>query len=160
VLLRFPLRQYPLAGTYTIQAQAVSSCDFATLTPAITVTTSCNAPARFVCGVPNSLVVASVASSCSGASGGPFADPTAVYPTTVQYNCAEGMFQPVFLSMGGDSGGDVASAGDPLTFTASITSPPATSWWSKAYVFATVSWTIQVADTPANLASLLEDGIG
>jgi hypothetical protein len=82
-----------------------------------------------------------------------------VYPTTVQYNCAENMFQPVFVSMGVDAGGDAASNGDALTLTALFSGAvPTTSWWSKAYTSATVKWTIRVPES--DRADLIQDGTG
>ena len=153
--------QFKLGGPFTIQAQALATCDFQTLAVPIIVTTRCNAGARFVCGggATGPYVPATGLTTCQNNVGGALPDPTAVYPTTVQYNCAENMFQPVFVSMGVDAGGDAASNGDALTLTAAFSGAVSPfSWWSKAYTSATVKWTIRVPESAR--ADLIQDGTG
>ena len=77
--------------------------------------------------------------SCSAANPISY-DPTDVYPTILQFNCAENRFTPVFITMAGDAGGQAADSGDKSVFTVQLTSVDPNSWWSTAFITATVRW--------------------
>lgn len=110
----------------------------------------CNNPARFICS--DGSAQTNAPSSCST----PGVNANLVTPSKFRYSCNENLYTPILVSMLADGGADVESASDTLVYTVAISSAAPTSWWSAAFIYTTVSYTILVN----NLELLSEDFTG
>jgi hypothetical protein len=123
-------------GPYSLTLQVNSACDHKFATG--TFTAVCNNPARFVCG--DGTTQTNAPATC----GNPNQNANLVSPSTFRYSCVDGTYTPIQVSMLADGGSDPESAADTVVFSVAITNAPPTSWWSAAFVYSTLTYTILV----------------
>jgi hypothetical protein len=135
-------------GLYSLALQVNTKCsqqnNFGSLNAV------CNNPARFICG--DGSAQTNAPASCAS----PGVNANMVTPSKFRYSCNDNVYTPILISMLADGGSDIESASDSLVYTAAISSASPTSWWSAAFIYTTVTYTILVN----NVQILSEDFLG